>query len=653
MLDPIGAKATDEDQSLTFTVTADDPDGDTLTYAASNLPNGAAFNSDTQAFSWTPAFGDSGNYTVTFSVTDDGSPAESDSEAVTITVGDVNLPPVADAGPDQNIDEMTAFALNGSGSSDPDGTLSYSWVQTAGTQVVLSDNTSVQPTATAPDVTADGVVLTFQLTVTDDAGLESSDTCCVTINWIEEPVTLSDLAIDAPGSIAENTSTQLTATAGFSDGSSRTVTDSVTWSDDSPNASVSSGGLLSAFDVSVDETIIVTGSYTYENITETLQKQVTILDETLTNLPPATPTIVSPYSGQMECYLETTVECESFSDPDGDVQGQAQWQISALADFSTLLLDVTSSDELTQMVVPHMVLNYNTTYYVRVRFYDVYLEASEWSESVEFTTTVDNSDTDGNGIADESDVDYSVDLDQNGISDIDEPDNIKAITTDDADLQIGISTDADYAGDIEAIESVMSIDPTTIEDHVNRPARFDYGLFAYRLRVTLGATVNVKIYFSKHIPANSKFFMYQTLRGWWDNTDNVTFHEDGKSITVTVTDGGIADSDGIANGIIVDPGGISDATSSTTESISSGGSSSGGGCFVSTAQPTPAEGNEFFSNYQLPGPKHVYRLVTPVVDIRNTLVHTFGMSGTLFGLLLVGITLSYLLKKGSTVSRAS
>jgi|SRR3954447_2651461 hypothetical protein len=92
VLDPIGAKSVVEGQTLSFPVTASDTNGDTLTYAATNLPPGASYNSGTHTFSWTPTAGQAGSYPgVHFSV-DDGTlvgtgPAlKSDSEDVTITV---------------------------------------------------------------------------------------------------------------------------------------------------------------------------------------------------------------------------------------------------------------------------------------------------------------------------------------------------------------------------------------------------------------------------------------------------------------------------------------------------------------------------------------------------------------------------------------
>ena len=85
VLGSIGAKSVGEGSALSFTTSASDADGDSLTYSASNLPEGASFNTATGAFSWTPANGQAGTYVVTFEVTDG---YISDSEAVTIVIND-------------------------------------------------------------------------------------------------------------------------------------------------------------------------------------------------------------------------------------------------------------------------------------------------------------------------------------------------------------------------------------------------------------------------------------------------------------------------------------------------------------------------------------------------------------------------------------
>ena len=81
--------------------------------------------------------------------------------------------PVANAGPNQTVDAASLVTLAGTASSDPDSgdTLSYTWTQTGGPTVTLSNIYAVKPTFTAP---AEGDTLTFQLTVNDGVLSDSS-----------------------------------------------------------------------------------------------------------------------------------------------------------------------------------------------------------------------------------------------------------------------------------------------------------------------------------------------------------------------------------------------------------------------------------------------------------------------------------------------
>jgi hypothetical protein len=83
ILDAIGDKSLAEGSKLEFTVSAVDPDNDTLTYTAEGLPTGATFDSSTRTFSWTPGFEQAGSYSVTFTISDG---ELTDSEAIKITV---------------------------------------------------------------------------------------------------------------------------------------------------------------------------------------------------------------------------------------------------------------------------------------------------------------------------------------------------------------------------------------------------------------------------------------------------------------------------------------------------------------------------------------------------------------------------------------
>ena len=111
-----------------------------------------------------------------------------DTDGCVVNVSWSNLPPSADAGPDQTVTEGDQVILSGVAASDPDdGIAAYHWVQTQGIPVQLSNSNAVHPSFTAPDVGPDGGALRFELTVTDKGGLKGTDSCMVNVFWSNLP----------------------------------------------------------------------------------------------------------------------------------------------------------------------------------------------------------------------------------------------------------------------------------------------------------------------------------------------------------------------------------------------------------------------------------------------------------------------------------
>ena len=97
----------------------------------------------------------------------------------------VNAPPSANAGADLTVSAGTPVGLDGSASTDSDGSIvAYSWVQTGGTAVSLNSANTATPSFTAP---ASADTLEFELTVTDNDGATASDRVTVTVS---QPVPL-------------------------------------------------------------------------------------------------------------------------------------------------------------------------------------------------------------------------------------------------------------------------------------------------------------------------------------------------------------------------------------------------------------------------------------------------------------------------------
>jgi len=105
--------------------------------------------------------------------------------------GGGNRAPVANAGTDQNVDELSTVTLSGSGTDADNDTLTFSWTQTAGATVTISNSNTATASFTAPDVAAGTPeVLTFQLTV-NDGTTSGTDTVSITVTEPSTTVTVT------------------------------------------------------------------------------------------------------------------------------------------------------------------------------------------------------------------------------------------------------------------------------------------------------------------------------------------------------------------------------------------------------------------------------------------------------------------------------
>jgi hypothetical protein len=167
-----------------------DPDDGIASYQWTQIAGPSVSLSDPQAVKPTffaPEVGPDGfSYTFELTVTDYGSLQSTDTAIVNVIW--LNDPPAANAGVDQTVLEKSTVTLDGSNSSDPDdGIASYQWKQVAGQSVFLSDPTDDQPIFEAPSFDDSGdKQLIFELIVTDEGGLQSSDSTTVSVSNFEK-----------------------------------------------------------------------------------------------------------------------------------------------------------------------------------------------------------------------------------------------------------------------------------------------------------------------------------------------------------------------------------------------------------------------------------------------------------------------------------
>ncbi len=199
------SKAIDEDLSTTVSVLANDTDIDnaldegSVELVAAPM-HGSAVVDAFGVFSYTPDPNWNGVDSFTYRVADE-SGALSNAATVTVTVNPVNDPPVADAGPDREVEVGQTAQLDGSGSADPlDGDpITYQWQivsAPAGSSVGIADGDQALASLT-PDEPG---TYTIELEVSDGSDTATDTVVVEASEVLSEPV---DTFLDDDDSIFE------------------------------------------------------------------------------------------------------------------------------------------------------------------------------------------------------------------------------------------------------------------------------------------------------------------------------------------------------------------------------------------------------------------------------------------------------------------
>ena len=256
-----------------------------------------------------------------------------------------------------------------------------------------------------------------------------------------------------------------------------------------------------------------------------------------------------------------------FSDVDGDAHIATQWQVEDSV-TGDILLDVMTNRWLNLLRVPLLLINGDGTYSWRVRFFDSGGQASAWSARANFTTQAADDDLDGNGISDDQEGGV-------GQAQVTRSLSSPTITCEPTDLVVASEKI------VAEIEQMALIDPNDLEIDETTPDRLPSAMLAYKLvlhRPGQRALVTIKL--SDPAPAGATWIKYDAVNGWKDYSHHAAFSADRRSVTVEVKDGEYGDADGVVNGIIIDPSGLSIPAVSTSPTPIGGGG--GWGCFLST-----------------------------------------------------------------------
>ncbi|MGA1825953.1 MAG: PKD domain-containing protein [bacterium] len=449
-------------------------------------------------------------------VTDNAGLEDSDSFRIYITdvpdeentyTPSLSHPPSANAGPDQIVSEGYTVKLDASNSHDPDNDIAaYQWEQIAGSNVMLTDYNDDQPTFITPPVDEGGESFVFRITVTDSTGNQSTDTCIITVTWSNQvPVAYAgkDL-IAGEGELV--------------------ILDGINSIDPDDTIIAYLWEQIDGVQVIISDPASVRTNFTAPNVDEdgeSLEFMLTVTDihglkssdTIIVNICSNNPPPVANSGPDQIVDEGVTIQLDASGSTHADNGISYQW--IQLSGIPVTLSDPTAATP--SFVTPPVNTN-------------------------EITLTFQCITEDNSGLRNTDEV--TITIIDNGITGF--PD--EAITTTTITNE-AIGINVHNGANLVLLEHV---NPESITDISVEPDNYILGYIEMHLEVqTPGDSSSVTLYLSEPLEDNLRVFNHDAESGWYDFTENVTFNPERDQITITLTDGGIGDDDGVANGVII------------------------------------------------------------------------------------------------------
>ena len=506
---------------------------------------------------FTAPFIGSGTEVLTFRLTvTDNNGLQANATAV-VNVDWVNDPPVADAGTAQTVSEGIEVTLDGSNSNDPDNNIvSYSWLQTGGPSITLSDSTAVKPTFTSPTIASTGLALTFDLTVSDGLGLAATDTAIVNVTRGNLPP-----VADAGGTQTVNEGVLVTLNGSASNDPDGTIV-SFQWFQQTGTG------------VALSNPSAAQPTFTALNVGpggESMSFQLTVTDD-----------------GGLQAVDTSIVNVFWINEPPTADTGADQTGAYAVEEGSTVTLNGSASSDPDDGIASYLweqtgggtTVTLSDPNAAKPTFVTPIVDAT--AITLNFRLTV----TENGGLQATDQV--AVEIFDNGITGF--PSDVLTARSSEGEA-IGISED--NGGNITKFQPV---DPTTLPAVAGQPENMIIGLVDLQINTaTIGDTSQVTIHLTSPAPPDYKWYKFNPLTRTWTDYSNTfvngvngaVFNATRDQVTLTLVDGGPGDDGGLLDGKILDPSGLGTSSSVSPPPSGAGatgsntfGSSGGSGCFI-------------------------------------------------------------------------